>query len=152
MKNILSLGFEAALLTLALSSISLNSAQPLGTALDHRKTLYNDIVNADIKDPKDKGDIKSIISENVYNAELRDAQDVFSDVQRSGAKDKLEIKNISPPRAVMAPLIKRRQRRSFGYRSTCYPKIIKVCQRLSFNGTSKTFCGHTKKLMCYALD
>ena len=152
MKNILSLGVETALFTLALCSISLNSAQPLGTALDHRKALCNDIANAYIKDPTERAGIKSAISENVFHAESKNARDVFADAQSSGAKDKLKMKNISPPRAVMVPLIKRRQRRSFGHRSTCYPKIIKVCQVLSFNGKSKTFCGHTKMMMCYALD
>ena len=70
----------------------------------------------------------------------------------NGIPDSKDEKKFSVPPS-FAMQSKSRRRRSFGYRSTCFPKFIKKCIIATYKGVTKPICVFVfKKEVCYALD
>ena len=72
------------------------------------------------------------------------------DTQQSNDERNMNITDTSIPSLVQEGKI--RERRSYGFKSVCIPKILKKCIIVSHNGIKRPFCLYVNKNFCYGLD
>ena len=98
---------------------------------------------------------KTISQEIIRSDEHPDTNEILmiqgEDTQQSNDERNMNIKTDSSIRSLV-PEGKIRERRSYGFKSVCIPRILKKCIIVSHNGIKRPFCLYVNKNFCYGLD